>query len=198
VTGITFSTDFPTANPLQPVISGLNDAFVTKINPTGSALIYSTYLGGTGVEEGEGIAIDRRNNIYITGWTRSDDFPTLEAAQPRPDSPDTPDNGFGAKLKADGSGLIYSTYLGGKGYDQGTRVAVDARGNAYVSGFTDSDDLPTTPGAVQREYRDPSGGFFFDSFITKIFAPRRHHHDHDKDREDDNDGEGRHSREARH
>jgi hypothetical protein len=196
VTGISFSTNFPTVNPLQPVLSGLNDAFVTKINSTGSALLYSTYLGGTDIEEGSGIAIDRRNNIYVSGRTRSDDFPTLDAAQPIPDSQDTPDNGFAAKLKADGSSLIYSTYLGGKDYDDVRRIAVDARGNAYVFGFTASDDLPTTPGAVQREYRDPSGGLFLDAFITKIFAPRGHHHGHDKDREDE--CEDHHSREARH
>jgi beta-propeller repeat-containing protein len=199
VTGITYSNNFPTVNPLQPVLSGLNDAFVTKFNSNGSALFYSTYLGGTGVEEGRGIAIDSRNNIYVSGYTSSEDFPTLDAAQPRPDSsPDTTDNGFVAKLKADGSGLIYSTYLGGRGYEDGIRIAVDARGNAYVFGFTDSDDFLVTPGAVQREYRVPSGRFNYDAFITKISAPRRHHQGHDKDREDDDDGEGHHSRNARH
>jgi Beta-propeller repeat len=182
VTGITFSTNFPKVNPLQPVLSGLNDAFVTKINPNGSAICYSTYLGGTGVEEGSGIAIDSRNNIYVSGWTRSPDFPTVDAMQPMPDGiPDISDNGFVTKLKADGSGLIYSSYLGGSGYDDASRIAVDARGNAYVFGFTDSNDLPTTPGAVQREYRDPSGEFYWDAFITKIFAPRRHHHEHEND-----------------
>jgi hypothetical protein len=180
VTGITFSTNFPTVNPLQPVLSGVNDAFVTKINPSGSAIRYSTYLGGTGVEEGNGIAIDSRNNIYVTGWTRSHDFPTVDAVQPMPDnSTDIPDNVFVTKLKADGAGLIYSTYLGGSGYDAGARITVDAPGNAYVFGFTDSDDFPTTPGAVQREIRNPSGDDRSDIFITKISAPRRHHHNHD-------------------
>jgi hypothetical protein len=182
VTGITFSTNFPTVNPLQPVFSGLNDAFVTKINGNGSAICYSTYLGGTGVEEGTGIAIDSRNNIYVTGWTRSHDFPTVDAVQPMPDnSTDIPDNVFVTKLKADGAGLIYSTYLGGSGYDAGARIAVDARGNAYLFGFTDSDDFPTTPGAVQREIRNPSGDDRSDIFITKISARRRHHHNHDND-----------------
>jgi hypothetical protein len=180
VTGITSSTNFPTVNPLQPVLSGLNDAFVTKINGNGSAICYSTYLGGTGVEEGSGIAIDSRNNIYVTGWTRSHDFPTVDAVQPIPDgSPDIPDNIFVTKLEADGSGLTYSTYLGGSGYDAGARIAVDARGNAYVFGFTESDDIPTTPGAVQREIRNPNGDDRSEAFITKISARRRHHHDHD-------------------
>src|SRR6266542_3161600 len=198
VTGKTFSPDFPTVNPLQPVLSGTSDAFVTKISPTGSALLYSTYLGGTRGEWGFGIGIDSRNSIYVTGLTLSDDFPTLDAAQPIPDgSPDIPDNGFVAKLKADGSRLIYSTYLGGRGVDEGDLIAVDARGNAYVFGFTDSDDVPTTPGAIRREPRSPNQ-HHSECFITKISASRRHHQGHDKDCEDDHDGEGRHSRKARH
>jgi Beta-propeller repeat len=198
VTGKTFSPDFPTVNPLQPVLSGTSDAFVTKINPTGSAILYSTYLGGSRGEFGFGIGVDSRNSIYITGLTLSDDFPTLDAAQPIPDrrSDIDIDNGFVAKLKADGSRLIYSTYLGGRGIDEGDFIAVDRRGNAYVFGFTDSDDLPTTPGAFRREPLSPNEQHF-ECFITKIFATRRHHQDHDKDCEDDNDCKGRHSRKAR-
>ena len=172
---------------------------MTKFNPTGSAFLYSTYFGGAGNERSNGVAVDSRNRVYITGLTNSTDFPTVDAVQPMPDSADAePIDGFSAKLKADGSGLIYSTFLGGKGFDWAAKIAVDARGNAYVCGFTDSGDLPTTPGAVQREYRDPNGDLSTDTFITKIFAPRRHHHDHDEDCEDDNDGEGGHSRKARH
>lgn len=170
VIGTTFSPDFPTINPLQPALSGPSDAFVTKINQAGSALLYSTYLGGTGEDGGEGIATDSRNSIYISGWTNSDDFPTLDAAQPHPDGLDTAGNVFAAKLKIDGSALIYSTYLGGKGFDDISRIDVDRRGAAYVFGSTDSDDFPTTPGAFSRE---PDGG----TFITKIFSARRHHQD---------------------
>jgi beta-propeller repeat-containing protein len=192
VTGTTFSPNFPTVNPFQPVISGLSDAFVTKINQAGSALLYSTYLGGTGGDEGEGIAIDSRNGIYVSGWTSSDDFPTLDAAQPHPDGLDTNENGFVTKLKSDGSGLIYSTYLGGKGYDEATSIAVDARGAAYALVITVSDDSPTTPGALQREFRNPAEAFP-EAFIAKIFSPRRHHQDRDRDREDNH-----HSRQAGH
>jgi hypothetical protein len=170
VIGNTFSTNFPTINPLQATLSGTSDAFVTKINQAGSALLYSTYLGGTGEDGGEGIAIDSRNSVYISGWTNSDDFPTLDAAQPHPDGLDTAENVFAAKLKTDGSALIYSTYLGGKGYDNISHIDVDRRGAAYVFGSTDSDDFPTTPGAFRRE---PVGG----TFITKIFSPGRHHQD---------------------
>jgi beta-propeller repeat-containing protein len=199
VTGKTFSPDFPSVNPLQPGLSGTSDVFVTKINPTGSAFLYSTYLGGARGEYGFGIAVDSRNNMYVTGLTFSDDFPTLDVSQPIPDrrSDDDIDNGFVAKLKSDGSRLIYSTYLGGKGIDEGDFIAVDKRGKAYVFGFTDSDDVPTTPGAVRREPRSPNENHF-ECFITKISAPRRHHQGHDKDREDDNDGEDRHYRKARH
>jgi hypothetical protein len=176
VIGTTFSPDFPTINPLQPSLSGLTDAFVTKINQAGSALLYSTYLGGTGEDVGDGIATDLRNNIYISGVTNSDDFPTLDAAQPHPDGLDTAVNVFAAKLKTDGSALIFSTCLGGKGSDGITGITsidVDRRGAAYVFGSTDSDDFPTTPGAFRRE----PGEDFFPTFITKIFSPSRHHQD---------------------
>jgi Beta-propeller repeat len=170
VIGTTFSPDFPTINPLQPALSGPSDAFVTKINQAGSALLYSTYLGGAGEDGGQGIATDSRNSIYISGRTNSEDFPTLDAAQPHPDGLDTAENVFAAKLKTDGSALIYSTYLGGKGDDGVSRIDVDTRGAAYIFGSTGSDDFPTTPGALRRE---PGGG----TFITKIFSPRRHHQD---------------------
>jgi hypothetical protein len=170
VIGQTFSTNFPTINPLQAALSGTSDAFVTKINQAGSALLYSTYLGGSGEDGGDSIATDSRNSIYISGWTNSDDFPTLDAAQPHPDGLDTVENVFAAKLKTDGSALVYSTYLGGKGFDGLSRIDVDRRGAAYVFGSTDSDDFPTTPGAIRRE---PGGG----TFITKLFSPSRHHQD---------------------
>jgi Beta-propeller repeat len=201
VIGSTRSTNFPLVNPLQPVLSGPGDAFVTKINRDGSALLYSTYLGGTGGEYGTGIAVDSQNRMYVTGGTDSTDFPTVGAAQPIPDRrPETPYDIFVTMLKADGSGLIYSTYLGGKDGEQEGQLAVDARGAAYVFGYTYSDDFPITPQAIQREHRgnpNPTRNFP-DIFITKISAPRRHHQDHDKDREDDDNDNGHHSRRDRH
>jgi hypothetical protein len=200
VTGLTYSLDFPTVNPLQPVLSGESDAFVTKISWNGSAILYSTYLGGDAEDWGYGIALDSRNSIYISGYALSDDFPTLDAMQPRPDcTPDHIGDGFVTKLKADGSGLIYSTYIGGGGFDEGPLIAVDAQGAAYLFSHTYSDDFPTTPGAARREPSGPNQNFG-ECFITKISAtrPHSHHQNHDKDSEADYDSEGRHSRKARH
>jgi Beta-propeller repeat len=162
VTGSTISTNFPTMNPLQPSLGLGNAAFVAKLDRSGSALHYSTYLGGSGVDEGTGIAVDVRGNAYVTGRTNATDFPTLNPVQPIPVPPSF--NAFLSKLKADGSGFVYSTHLGGSGLDLGEGIAVDIRGNAYVVGSTTSADFPTTPEAFQKEIRDA----IQDAFITKI------------------------------
>jgi hypothetical protein len=158
VTGETYSTDFPTKNPLQPTYGGANpywgDAFVTKLNPTGSALVYSTYLGGSGGEVGTRIAVDGAGHAYVTGETTSNDFPTKNPLQPtNGGSTDV----FVAKINAAGSALVYSTYLGGSGSDAGNSIAVDSTGNAYVTGITESNDFPTTPGAFQTLCNGGSG-----------------------------------------
>jgi len=142
VTGTTPSTDFPTMNPLQPANGGEFDAFVTKINPSGSALIYSTYLGGSGVEDsfGGGIAVDGAGNAYVTGDTNSGNFPTMSPLQPINGGNF---NAFVTKINSTGSAIVYSTYLGGSEFDHGTGIAVDSEGNAYVTGYADSTDFPT-------------------------------------------------------
>jgi hypothetical protein len=140
VTGYTTSTDFPTMNPLQPANGGGADAFVAKLNPTGSALVYSTYLGGSGDDYGSGIAVDNSGNVYVTGNTDSTNFPTMNPFQPDL-AGDT--NVFVAKLNPTGSALVYSTYLGGSGTDYGNGIAVDSSGNAYVTGTTESTNFPT-------------------------------------------------------
>jgi uncharacterized protein (TIGR03437 family) len=140
VTGGTGSTNFPTTGPLQNNLHGVEDVFVTKINPSGSARLYSTYLGGNGPDEGRGIAVDVQGNVYITGTTGSLDFPTRGAVQ---SAQAGSGDAFLAKLNAAGSALVYSTYLGGTGQDAGTAVAVDSAGNAYVVGSTFSADFPT-------------------------------------------------------
>ena len=162
VTGITQSTDFPTMNPLQPAYGGGDqDAFVAKINPTGSALVYSTYLGGNGNDLGYGIAVDSAGNAYVTGATSSTNFPTMNPLQPAYGGGE--DDAFVSKISPTGSALVYSTFLGGSGSDVAQGVAVDSSGNAYVTGGTSSTGFPTT-NPVQPAY----GGGDDDAFVTKI------------------------------
>ena len=171
VAGITFSTDFPTTpNAFDTTHNGgVYDGFVTKLNATGSALTYSTFLGGSGNETdyellhfgASSIAVDETGNAYVTGFTGSTDFPTTPGAF------DTSYGGAGdsfvTKLDASGSGLVYSTFLGGSGDDAGYGIAMDSSGNAYVTGRTRSGNFPTTPGAFDTSF--PSNG---DAFVTKL------------------------------
>ena len=159
LTGYTESDDFPTMNPLQPSFGGGgSDAFVAKLNPAGSALVYSTYLGGTGNDLGSGIAVDNSGNVYVAGATSSTDFPTANALQP---SSNGDFDAFVTKINAAGSALVYSTYLGGTGSDFGVGIAADSSGNAYVAGTTGSNDIPTE--SSLQPY-----GHNFDAFVTKI------------------------------
>jgi PKD repeat protein len=155
VTGYTFSPDFPTANALQPLLGGPADAFVTKLNAAGSALVYSTYLGGSGSDAGSGIAVDSAGDAYVTGWTSSSDFPTVNPIQ-------FVGSLFVAKLNAAGAALVYSTYLGGSSDDSSLGPAVDSAGNAYVTGTTYSSNFPTV-NALQ-----PTLGGYSNAFVAKI------------------------------
>ncbi len=161
VTGGTSSTNFPTVNPLQPTYGGGGDAFVAKINPSGSALVYSTYLGGSSYECGESIAVDSAGNAYVTGGTSSTNFPTVNPLQPTYGGGE--DDAFVAKINPQGSALVYSTYLGGSSHDFGDGIAVDSAGDAYVTGNTTSTNFPTTPGTFQTNF---GGGW--DAFVAKI------------------------------
>ncbi len=222
VVGQTASSSFPTINAFQSTLSGANDAFVTKFNTTGDALLYSTFLGGSGsLDIAYGVAADSSGNAYVTGTTTSANFPTLNAFQPiigdtfngdafvtklssggaltystflgGPDA----DIGWGiavnstgnahvtgqagsnfpqvnpiqatsvgydtfvTKLNNSGSGLIYSTYIGGSGNEVGRGIAVDSAGNAYVTGYTNSADFPVLPGALRTKspfFRTTNGG----------------------------------------
>ncbi len=160
VTGLTVSTDFPTVNAFQAANASptYGNAFVSKINPSGSALVYSTYLGGSGGAPvydgqapegpgsgGQGIAVDAAGNAYIAGITNATDFPTVNALQATNKASGNYGGytGFVAKLNSQGSALIYSTYLGGSTWDEANSIAVDSSGAAYVVGSTDSSDFPT-------------------------------------------------------
>ncbi|MCT4605980.1 MAG: SBBP repeat-containing protein [Marinisporobacter sp.] len=159
VIGYTFSRDFPTKKPIQPSLGGASDAFIVKINPTGTDFVYSTYLGGESNEWGESIAVDSDGNAYVVGETRSNNFPTKTPIQSsKVGSQDI----FVTKINADGSALVYSTYLGGTGNTRGSDIAVDANGNAYVTGLTDSSDFPT-----ENPIQDKKAGSM-DAFVLKI------------------------------
>ncbi len=168
VTGSTGSPNFPTANPFQSANAGDDDAFVTKFNAAGSALVYSTYLGGSNFDRGGAdIAVDADGNAYVTGSTRSTDFPTANPIQPVNAGGE---DAFVTKLNAAGSALVYSTYLGGLNDEGGFAIALDAAGNAYVTGRTCSDNFPTTAGAFQTNFPGGPCAFGADAFVTKFNA----------------------------
>lgn len=169
MTGFTASTNFPSKTGVQNNYGGSNtelkmgqfgDAFVAKLNPAGTAVIYATYLGGSGEDLATSLAIDAAGNAYIAGSTQSANFPVSTAAPQRVYKGFTNDNGFynpgdafAAKLNAAGNQLVYATYLGGGLNDLALGIAVDTDGNAVVVGATTSSDFPTTAGAAIRTYR---------------------------------------------
>lgn len=170
LTGYTASLDFPTTpGALQAARGGtsfVGDAFVTKLNPDGSAIVYSTYVGGSDHERGNGIAVDIAGNAYVAGQTRSADFPTTTGALRTTFAAGSSD-GFVVKLDATGSALTFSTYLGGDGIDTANGVAVDGAGSAYVTGYTRSTDFPATAGSFQPNYamNATNAG---DAFVAKL------------------------------
>jgi hypothetical protein len=166
VTGYTYSTNFPTAKPLQASNGGAQNVFVTKINAAGSALMYSTYLGGSGADSGYGIAVDSSGNAYVTGGTQSTNFPTANPLQASGGGPFDSMNAFVTKINAPGTALVYSTYLGGSGgADRGSGIAVDHTGKAYVMGSTNSTDFPTA-NPLQASYAGSD-----DAFVLSISTP---------------------------
>jgi Beta-propeller repeat len=174
VVGWTQSPDFPvTAGAFSRTgaASNFSDVFVAKVNPSGTALIYSTFIGGSNLDFGRAIAIDAAGNAYVAGLTKSANFPvTGNAFQrslahlncPRCDVDNS--DAFVTKLNPTGSALVYSTYLGGAtSIDDALGIAVEGAGSAYVVGETSSTDFPTTAGAFRRSN---SGGD--DAYVTKL------------------------------
>ncbi len=170
VTGYTVSSNFPTTAGAFDISYGggscsgagdpCPDVFVTKLNPAGNALIYSTFLGGSRSDKGYGIAVDGAGSAYVTGSTGSSDFPTTSGAF------DTnPNDAFVVKLNPAGSGLAYATFLGGSDSDPANAIAVDGAGSAYVAGTTRSSNFPTTPGAFDTSY---NGGHDGDAFVVRL------------------------------
>lgn len=177
VMGDVSSDDFPVVNPLQATRSGGSDVFVTKLNASGSVLLYSTFLGGSGDDDGNGIALDSTGNVYLAGNTFSPNFPTanpLQAGYGGTGIGLFGGDAFAAKLNATGSGLVYSTYLGGSGDDAATAIALDSSGNAYITGLTQSANSPTTAGALDTVFgggtcvTGPNTYPCSDAFVVKL------------------------------
>jgi hypothetical protein len=156
--GATSSTDFDTVGPIEGDSPG-PDLVVSKLNPAGSALVYSTYLGGSGNDFARQIAVDSSGAAYITGFTDSSDFDKTAGAYD--ESYAGGDDGFVSKLNPAGSGLVYSTYIGGSGFEQSNAIAVDSAGSAYVTGVTLSTDFDTKG---QIEGDSPAN----DAFVAKL------------------------------
>lgn len=162
ITGRTTSTNFPTTfGVFQTVKSGDYDAYVTKLNPTGSAVVYSTYIGGSGADDGKSIAVDSSGNAYVAGRTLSSDFPVFTGQTTYGGNEDA----FIFKLNSIGTALLYSTFVGGAAQDYGTGLALDNAGNAYVTGTTYSSNFPTTVGAYRTTYVGND-----DCFVIKLNA----------------------------
>ena len=167
ITGITSSTDFPvTPGAHDTTCGGGIDAFVTKLNPAGSALVYSTYFGGSLQDFGTGIAADALGNAYVGGHTASTDFPTTRNAF---DLNNTVNDTFVTKFDPTG-GVVFSTFIGGSEADHAHAIAIDAASRVFVAGTTWSSDFPVTPGAYDTSYAGGSwnGG---DGFVVHFEVP---------------------------
>ena len=163
IIGTTSSADFPTTpSSYNTSLNGGRDVFVAKLSPAGNTLVYSTFIGGNNYDYGEGISVDVNGYVYLIGLTFSNDFPTTSGAY------DTTYNGGGdvfvAKLSPMGDTLVYSTFIGGTGYDWCFSIVVDTNENAEITGQTDSSDFPTTLGAYDPVF---SGGHY-DGFVAKL------------------------------
>jgi len=166
VVGKTSSSDFPTHNPLQPLVTGSTESgFLTKLNSSGTALAFSTYIGGSAGDLAGAVAVDSSNNVYVTGQTFSSTFFTTTGAYQTTcgSCSNGNSNAFVTVINQAGSSYVYSTFLGGSTKDAGNGIAVDSADNAYVTGATTSSDFPTSGGALQTSY-----GGAADAFVTKL------------------------------
>jgi len=161
LTGHTGSSNFPiTTNALQHNFGGVYyDAFITKLNSTGSELLYSSFLGGNDSDYGISISMDNAGLVYLIGETNSENFPTTEQAYQK--SFGGYYDAFISKINLTDNELVYSTFLGGNSWDSGNSIVIDNLGNAYLTGFTKSDDYPITADAVQDNF-----GGYSDAFVS--------------------------------
>ncbi|MEW6745195.1 MAG: SBBP repeat-containing protein [Planctomycetota bacterium] len=164
MTGWTTSSDFPTTpGAYDASFEGDRDAVVVKLSADGSTLLYATFLGGSDSDAGKAIALDSSGVAWVAGWTESPDFPASPGAFDG--SYNGSEDAFVAKLSADGSSLLYGTFLGGGSWDEGCGIAVNASGAAFVGGWTFSYNFPATPGAY-----DTSFNGYCDAFVAKLSA----------------------------
>jgi len=167
VAGSTTSTDFPNPGGVSPPLVGVANVFVAKFSSSGTALLYSTYIGGNDVDYTAGITVDASSNVIVAGTTNSSNFPAKNAFQSSPLS--SGNHVFVSKLDSTGANLLYSTYLSGNGVDIASGVALDPNGNAYVTGTTESTEVgtgfPSTTGAFQTTR---ASGSTIQFFMTKI------------------------------
>jgi hypothetical protein len=169
VAGLTQSSDFPRLNAEQAALGGSTDAFVAKIDADGGALIWSTYIGGAGIDAADAIARDAAGNVYVAGYTASDDFPTTPNAL-QPAFQGGARDAFVVKLDPKGA-RIYATYLGGSGVDVADAIAVDDAGRAYVAGYTCSQDFPLANPFQASLNGLPNGCFAGqDAFVARLSA----------------------------
>jgi len=164
VVGFSRSADYPVVNPFQAKNKGSEDVFITKLSPDGSSLVYSSFLGGTSQEWGKGIAIDKKGAAYVAGSTVSADFPIKKAFQKTYQGAKEyyPWDGFITKIHPKGNRLVYSSFLGGNGQDLAYGVAVNSKGEAFITGGTSSTNFPRKK-AVQKSF-----GGRTDAFVCKV------------------------------
>lgn len=165
ITGYTQSANLPAGGQrgFQPAERGPGDAFVAKLNPAGNGLVYVTYLGGTGDDQGTSIAVDASGNAYLCGFTNSSNFPTTPGAL-APQFSGGRSDGFLAVLNSTGAGLVFSTYLGGPGDDVANALALDTQGNIYVAGYSTS----TTMAAITTQAPQRTNAGASDAFLVKF------------------------------
>ena len=166
IAGYTDSSDFLLTTLGTPSASGAH-VFVAKFDPTGSSLVYADYIGGSSDDYGVGMALDSENNVYVTGSTTSSNFPTVnpyQAVEPGSYS------GFVSKISSSGSTLLYSTYLGGNGFDEPAAIAVDTLGEAYIAGTTTSQNYPVVNANQPAALANQAGTFGSYGFVSKLSA----------------------------
>ena len=163
VAGAAVSNDFPAVNAFQPKLGGpgINDAFVAKLNSAGSAILYSTFLGGSSEEEAYALAVDQAGNAWVTGRTNSSDFPLVNSIQATRSAFDI----FVTEISPAGSAVLFSTYIGGNGTEAGRGIAVDSVGNVHIAGDTTSTNFPVK-NAIQNQ--NGGGGVAQDAFVLML------------------------------